>query len=175
MEPSAGPGPKPALGERHYTVVLAGAGHRTLEVTRAGPDLRAGPLIVSYLCGPDKASDYRAFAHITAAGDGRLWPGRTPVEKYGHSFRTVRRQLRDCRAVPAPAEKPRAMAVEVGLGVGGAIIAALLALLAVGGLLMVAFRRPAAPRPAPEHRSGPGFPPEMLVLHANAPTAMETA
>ncbi|MGI8686704.1 MAG: hypothetical protein ACR2MO_16720 [Acidimicrobiales bacterium] len=61
------------LSEGHYTVVLAGAGHRTLEVTRAGPDFRAGPFIVSYLCGPDNESDYRAFAHITAAGDGRLW------------------------------------------------------------------------------------------------------
>ena len=73
MEPSPAPGAAPALGEGHHTVVLAGAGHRTLEVTRAGPDFRAGLLIVSYLCGPDNERDYRAFAHITAAGDGRLW------------------------------------------------------------------------------------------------------
>ena len=73
MESSSDPGTEPVLGEGHYTVVLAGAGHRTLEVTRAGPDFRAGPFIVSYLCGPDNESDYRAFAHITAAGDGRLW------------------------------------------------------------------------------------------------------
>ena len=73
MEPSCEPGTEPVLGEGHYTVALAGAGHRTLEVTRAGPDFRAGPFIVSYLCGPDNDSDYRAFAHITADGDGRLW------------------------------------------------------------------------------------------------------
>ncbi len=72
MEPSSDPGTEQVVGEGHYTVVLAG-GHRTLEVTRAGPDFRAGPFIVSYLCGPDNESDYRAFAHITAAGDGRLW------------------------------------------------------------------------------------------------------
>ncbi|HWI04018.1 MAG TPA: DUF6011 domain-containing protein [Acidimicrobiales bacterium] len=70
---SSDPGTEPVLGEGHYTVVLASAGHRTLEVTRAGPDFRAGPFIVSYLCGPDNERDYRAFAHITAAGDGRLW------------------------------------------------------------------------------------------------------
>ena len=73
MEPSLGPGGNQALSEGHYTVVLAGVGHRTLEVTRAGPDFRAGPLIVSYLCGPDNECDYRAFAHITAGGDVRLW------------------------------------------------------------------------------------------------------
>ena len=73
MEPSSDAGTEPVLGEGHYTVVLAGAGHRTLEVTRAGPDFRAGPFIVSYLCGPDNERDYRAFAHITARGDGRLW------------------------------------------------------------------------------------------------------
>ena len=73
MEPSPDPGTEPVLGEGHYTVVLAGAGHRTLEVTRAAPDFRAGRFIVSYLCGPDNERDYRAFAHITAAGDGRLW------------------------------------------------------------------------------------------------------
>ncbi len=72
MEPSSDPGTEQVLGEGHYTVVLAG-GHRTLEVTRAGPDFRAGAFVVSYLCGPDNESDYRAFAHITAAGDGRLW------------------------------------------------------------------------------------------------------
>ncbi len=66
-------GPGPAMVEGHYTVVLDGAGHRTLEVTTAGPDFRAGPLIVSYLCGPDNERDYRAFAHITAEGAGRLW------------------------------------------------------------------------------------------------------
>ncbi len=73
MEPSSDPGTEPVLGEGDYTVVLAGVGHRTLEVTRADPDFRAGPFIVSYLCGPDNERDYRAFAHITAAGDGRLW------------------------------------------------------------------------------------------------------
>ncbi len=73
MEPSPDPGTDPVPGEGHYTVVLAGVGHRTLEVTPAGPDFRAGPLIVSYLCGPDNERDYRAFAHITAEGDGRLW------------------------------------------------------------------------------------------------------
>ena len=73
MEPSVGPGRDRALGEGHYTVVLPGAGHRTLEVTQAGPDFRAGPLIVSYLCGPDNERDYRAFAHITAEGEVRLW------------------------------------------------------------------------------------------------------
>lgn len=73
MEPSSDRGTEPVLGEGHYTVVLAGAGHRTLEVTRAGPDFRAGPFIVSYLSGPDNERDYRAFAHITPAGDGRLW------------------------------------------------------------------------------------------------------
>ncbi len=73
MEPSPDPGTVPVLGEGHYTVVLAGVGHRTLEVTEAGPDLRAGPLIVSYLCGPDNERDYRAFAHITAEGVARLW------------------------------------------------------------------------------------------------------
>jgi len=73
MEAAPGPGVARVLGEGHYTVVLAGAGHRTLEVTRAGPDFRAGLLIVSYLCGPDNERDYRAFAHITAGGEGRLW------------------------------------------------------------------------------------------------------
>jgi hypothetical protein len=90
MEPSSDTGTDPVLGEGHYTVVLAGAGHRTLEVARAGPDFRAGPFIVSYLCGPDNGRDYRAFAHITAAGDG-LWPIRTPAEWYGHFIRTARR------------------------------------------------------------------------------------
>ena len=33
MEPSPDPGTEPVLGEGHYTVVLAGAGHRTLELT----------------------------------------------------------------------------------------------------------------------------------------------
>ena len=73
MEPSPDPGTEPVLGEGHYTVVLAGAAHRTRKVTRAGPDFRAEPFIVSDLCGPDNERDYRAFAHITAAGAGRLW------------------------------------------------------------------------------------------------------
>jgi len=73
MDPSSDRSTDPVLGEGHYTVVLAGAGHRTLEVTSPGPHFRAGPFIVSYLCGPDNERDYRAFAHITAAGDGRLW------------------------------------------------------------------------------------------------------
>ncbi len=73
MEQSPAPGSAPALGEGHYTVVLAGGGHRTLEVTRAAPDFRAGPLIVAYLCGPDNERDYRSFAHITTEGAGRLW------------------------------------------------------------------------------------------------------
>jgi hypothetical protein len=75
MQPSPDPvpGAVPALHEGHYTVVLAGGGHRTLEVTQARPDFRAGPLIVSYLCGPDNERDYRAFAHITAEGAGRMW------------------------------------------------------------------------------------------------------
>jgi hypothetical protein len=71
MEPYADPGTEPVLGWGHYTVVLAGAGHRTLEV--AGPDFRARSLIVSYLCGPGNESNYRAFTHITAGGDGLLW------------------------------------------------------------------------------------------------------
>jgi hypothetical protein len=73
MEPSSDPGADPVLGEGHHTVVLVGTGHRTLEVTRAGPDFRTGPFIASYLCGPDNESDYRAFAHITpraTAGSG---------------------------------------------------------------------------------------------------------
>jgi len=73
MQLSPAPGSPPALGEGRYTVVLAGAGHRTLEVTKAGPDFRAGPLVVSYLCGPDNERDYRAFAHITADGAPRIW------------------------------------------------------------------------------------------------------
>lgn len=63
MEPSSDPGTEPELGDGHYTVVLAGG----------APDFRAGPFIVSYLCGPDNERHDRAFAHITAAGDGRLW------------------------------------------------------------------------------------------------------
>lgn len=58
MDCSSDPGTEP---------VLAGAGHRTLEVTRAGPDFQAGPFIVSYLCGSDNESGYRAFAHTLAA------------------------------------------------------------------------------------------------------------
>lgn len=73
MERSTDPAPGPLLGEGQYTVVLAAGGHRTLEVTKAGPDFRAGPLVVSYLCGPDNERDYRSFAHITADGAGRLW------------------------------------------------------------------------------------------------------
>jgi hypothetical protein len=73
MEQSAAPGPPPVLGEGHYTVVLAGGDRRTLEVTKAGPDHGAGPLLVAYLCGPDNERDYRSFAHITADGAGRLW------------------------------------------------------------------------------------------------------
>lgn len=72
MEPSPAPGAAPALGEGHHTVVLAGAGHRTLEVTKAGADFRARPLIVA-LCGPDNERDHRSFAHITADGAGHLW------------------------------------------------------------------------------------------------------
>ena len=44
MEPSLGPGRDRALSEGHYTVVLAGGGHRSLEATRAGPDLQLGVL-----------------------------------------------------------------------------------------------------------------------------------
>jgi hypothetical protein len=73
MKRSPASGSAPALEEGHYTVVLPGGGHRTLAVTRAGPDFRAGPFIVAYLCGPDNERDYRAFAHITAEGTGRLW------------------------------------------------------------------------------------------------------
>jgi hypothetical protein len=73
MEQSPAPGPAPVLGEGHYTVVRAGGGHRTLEVTKAGPDVGSEPLLVAYLCGPDNERDYRSFAHITADGAGRLW------------------------------------------------------------------------------------------------------
>lgn len=73
MEQSPAPGPAPVLGEGHYTVVVAGGGHRTLEVTRAGPT--SGPGCCSWLtfCGPDNERDDRSFAHITADGAGRLW------------------------------------------------------------------------------------------------------
>jgi hypothetical protein len=77
MEPSSDPGIEPVLGDGHYTVVLAGGGHRTLEATRAAPDFWAGPFIVSYLCGPDNERDYRAFSHITAADDGHCTPDVT--------------------------------------------------------------------------------------------------
>lgn len=63
MEPSSDPGTEPMLREGYYAVVLAGVGHRTLEVTRANPDFRVGPFIVAYLCGPDNEGDYRASAH----------------------------------------------------------------------------------------------------------------
>ena len=63
----------PGLAEGHYTVVTAAAAHRTLRVSRAGPDFRAGPFIVSYLSGPDNERDYRAFAHIAPDGSPRLW------------------------------------------------------------------------------------------------------
>jgi hypothetical protein len=72
MEPSSEAGTEPVLAEAYYTVVLAD-GHRTLEVTRAGPDFRAGSFIASYLSGPDNESGHRAFGHIATAGDGRLW------------------------------------------------------------------------------------------------------
>ena len=44
MEPSPDPSAEPVLGEGHYTVVLAGGGHRTVEATRAGPDFQLGLL-----------------------------------------------------------------------------------------------------------------------------------
>jgi hypothetical protein len=72
MEPSFDPGTEPVLGEGHYTVLLAGGGDRTLEVTRAGPDFGAGPF-ASYLCRLDNERDYPAFARITSpatAGSG---------------------------------------------------------------------------------------------------------
>lgn len=73
MRPSPIPPSAAALQQGRYTVVLPDGGHRTLEVTPAGPQFRAGPLIVSYLCGPDNQRDYRAFAHITASGAARIW------------------------------------------------------------------------------------------------------
>jgi hypothetical protein len=71
MESPAAPGAP--LAEGHYTVVLAGGDRRTLRVSAAGPLFRAGPLIVSYLCGPDNERDYQAFAHLTTDGAPRLW------------------------------------------------------------------------------------------------------
>ena len=44
MEPSPDPSAEPVLGEGHYTVVLAGGGHRTVEATGAGPDFQLGLL-----------------------------------------------------------------------------------------------------------------------------------
>lgn len=83
MEPSSDRGAEPVLAEGHYTVALAGAGHRTLEVTRPGPDFGAGPFVVSYLYGPDNESGYRAFGHApppvpacSATLPGRLDPRR---------------------------------------------------------------------------------------------------
>lgn len=44
MESSPNPSAELVLGEGHYTVVLAGGGHRTLEATRAEPDFQLGLL-----------------------------------------------------------------------------------------------------------------------------------
>ena len=59
--------------EGHYTVLLDSGGHRTLEVSAAGAGFRAGPLIVSFLFGPDNEHDYRPFAHIATDGSAHLW------------------------------------------------------------------------------------------------------
>lgn len=99
MDRSSDPGTEPVLGEGHYTVALAGAGHRTLEVTRAGPDFQAGPFIVSYLCGSDNESGYRAFAHTLAAvvvaptAAGKRWSAGLS------SMRPAVRSMRRCRDV----------------------------------------------------------------------------
>lgn len=57
MDSSPDTDSEPVLAEGHHTLVLVGLGRRTLDVTRSGPDFRARPFIVDYLCGLDNESN----------------------------------------------------------------------------------------------------------------------
>jgi len=78
MEPSSDPGTEPVLAEGHYTVVLAGAGHRTLAVTRAGPDFQAGPCASRSVGGGELSDVLVAEALLCAALDIGLGESELP-------------------------------------------------------------------------------------------------
>lgn len=71
MQRSPNPAPAPAPGEGQYTVVLPGGGHRTLEVTKAGPDFRAGTLSglpsAPGMAELDQALEQLAYRHTLVA------------------------------------------------------------------------------------------------------------
>lgn len=92
-----------ALVPGRYTVVFADGAHRTLEVSPAGVSFASGPLLISFLCGPDNTSDYRAFAHVDHSGRVRLWRRYRSDSALAHAALVL---------VADPAAAARAYAVE---------------------------------------------------------------